>query len=70
MAKKSLAQIIGEIIAGIRLGKQLSIERDLQAAEGWNQVTAENRANTIRFIKRVKHRYYKKSLQLKVYSLL
>jgi len=53
MAKKSLAQIIGEIIAGIRLGKQLSIERDLQAAEGWNKVTAENRANTIRFIKRV-----------------
>lgn len=51
--KKSLGQIIGEIIAGLRLGKQLSIEQELAAAEGWEKVTAENRANTISFINRV-----------------
>lgn len=51
--KKSLGEIIGEIIAGLRLGKQLSIERELAAAEGWNKVTAENRQNTINFINRV-----------------
>ena len=51
--KKSLGQIIGEIIAAIRLGKQLSIEQELQAAESWDKVTAENRQNTINFINRV-----------------
>ena len=53
MAKKSLGQIIGEIIAAIRLGKELSIEQELQSAEAWNKVTAENRQNTINFINRV-----------------
>lgn len=53
MAKKSLGQIIGEIIAAIRLGKELSIEQELQSAEAWDKVTAENRQNTINFINRV-----------------
>jgi len=53
MAKKSLGQIIGEIIAAIRLGKELSIEQELKSAEAWDKVTAENRQNTINFINRV-----------------
>ena len=69
--KKSLGQIIGEIIAAIRLGKQLSIEQELQAAESWDKVTAENRQNTINFITKQtnfinQHNYNKKIIHYRL----
>ena len=34
---------LGELFAAFKLGKQLSIEQDLQSAEAWEKVTAQNR---------------------------
>jgi hypothetical protein len=51
--KKSLGEIIGEIIAAIRLGKELQIEQELQAAKDWEKVTAKNRQNAFNFINRI-----------------
>ena len=34
---------LGELFAAFKLGKQLSIEQELQSAEAWEKVTAQNR---------------------------
>ena len=51
--KKSLGEIIGEIVAAIRLGRELSIEQELQSAKNWEKVTAKNRQNAVNFINRI-----------------
>ena len=33
---------LGELFAAFKLGKQLSIEQELQSAEAWEKVTAQN----------------------------